>query len=64
MTATTSPIHIVTPIAGTVRWSRSGRNLGVWGRDFPVRPLVLLSNGDVRDLSPAEAKFYKHVGAV
>lgn len=63
MNATASPIHIVTPVSGTIRWSASGRNLGIWGKDFPVRPLALLSNGEVRDLSPAEAKFYQHVGA-
>lgn len=62
MNATPSPIHIVTPVSGTIRWSDTGRNLGVWGKDFPVRPMALLSNGGVRELSPAEAKFFRHVG--
>jgi hypothetical protein len=36
--------------------------LGVWGKDLPIRPKVLLDDGTIRDLTNAEARFYRHCG--
>lgn len=62
MTASTSHLRVVLPIAGTTYWSPSGQALGVWGKDLPIRPKVLLDDGTIRDLTNAEARFYRHCG--
>lgn len=62
MSASTSHLRVVLPIAGTVHWSPSGEALGVWGDDLTIKLKVLLDDGTIRDLTKAEARFYRHTG--
>jgi hypothetical protein len=56
------PGRIVQPIAGTTRWDRKGRALGVWGVDFPARLHVEISPGDLRPLTDAEERLARRIG--
>ncbi len=55
------PGWVLAPIAGTVRYDRKGRALGVWGRDFPVRLHVEIAPGDLRPLTAAEERLARRM---
>lgn len=53
-TVTLPPGQIVIPIKGTTHWGPSGEDLGVWGDDLPVRPMLMDADGTIRNLTEAE----------
>ena len=53
------PGQIVTPIAGTIRWAENSKALGIWGKDFPIRPMLMTEDGEFRDLTPSECALFE-----
>ena len=48
------PGQIVIPIVGTTHWDANGEALGVWGANLMVSPMLLKSDGSIRDLNALE----------
>lgn len=55
------PGRIFRPVEGTIRWDRKGRELGIWGVDFPARLHVEISPGDLRPLTDAEERLARRI---
>lgn len=55
------PCQVVTPVAGTIHWAENSKALGIWGKDFPVCPMLMMADGNIRDLTASERALFQRI---